>query len=514
VGGAHRKALHARLTKYVRQLVITEGRFAGQRMRVLGWQNNAYGAVVDHNTLAISMARGNGKTAWASALGCSALDPGGPLFLPRGEIVMVASSHGQARIAFRHVFYFMRPIIEAAPRDEWRVRDSTQLSQIEHRPSGTVLKALGSDPKRAHGLAPTLIIADEPAKWIGGGREMYVALDTSRGKQMFSKFVAIGTRPQEPEHWFSELLAATDPDTWAINHCAEKGEDDFAIATIKKANPSYHHMKDLRDVLKKDAERAKDGGSYLHAWRALRLNMGTPEVEELERLVALEDWEACTMPDPPKRAGPVFVGIDLGGGTSMSAVSFYWPECGRLEAYGAFPAHPGLAERGKQDFVGDRYVRMRERGELFIYPGMATNNIRFLEDMFNRIAEEQVGGIGADRYKDKDLKHVLLALGRNPDNDVEWRGVGHGPDGMADVGGFQREVLEGVLKTRESLILASAINDAVLHRHPNGYPTLDKRRFKGRIDVMQASVIAVGMGHRYRCPPEAANDYAPWKFVL
>ncbi|MCY3732880.1 MAG: hypothetical protein OXG42_01235, partial [Chloroflexi bacterium] len=138
----------------MRQLVITEGRYAGQRMRVLGWQNNAYGAVVDHNTLAISMARGNGKTAWASALGCSALDPEGPLFLPRGEIVMVASSHGQARIAFRHVYYFMRPIIEAAPRDEWRVRDSTQLSQIEHRPPVPVPQPPARAPKRARGPAP------------------------------------------------------------------------------------------------------------------------------------------------------------------------------------------------------------------------------------------------------------------------------------------------------------------------------------------------------------------------
>ena len=208
------------------------------------------------------------------------------------------------------------------------------------------------------------------------------------------------------------------------------------MQTIRKANPSYNHMKDLQGVLKKDAERAKKGGSRLHAWRALRLNMGTPEVNELERLVSLEDWEACIMPDPPQRAGPVFIGVDLGDGNSMSAVSFYWPESGRLEAYGAFPAHPGLAERGKRDFVGERYVRMRERGELFIYPGMATNNIRFLEDMFNRITEEQIGGIAADRYKDKDLKHVLLALGRDPEQEVEWRGVGHGPDGLADVTGL------------------------------------------------------------------------------
>ena len=507
MGRANQKALHTRLTDFMGTLVITEGAMEQRDhpMQVLPWQKKANRDVCENNIVAISMGRGNGKTSWASALSSACLHPEGPLFVPRGEIVLVASSLGQARIAFRHILYFMRPTINADKRN-WRVIDNSHQAQIEYKPTGTVLKALGSDPRRAHGLSPVLVLADEPAKWLGGGREMYAALATSRGKQESSKLVAIGTRPDGMDHWFSELLYQNRPGVAAINYSAEKGDDDFALKTIKKANPSYSLLAPLRQAIQDEATQAKDGGHALAQYRALRLNMGTPETTELERLVALEDWEACTTPDPPARGGPVFIGIDLGGGTSMSAVAFYWPETGRLEAYGAFPARPGLAERGKQDFVGNRYVMMLERSELLIYPGMATNNIRFLEDMFNRIKGEEIGGIGADRYKDKDLMHALLALGRDPD-EVEWRGVGHGPDGMADVTGFQREVLEGQLKTRPSLILASAINDAILHRHPNGYPTLDKRKHKARIDVMQASVIAGGMGHRYRCPAEAKVEY-------
>ena len=184
------------------RLTITEGRYAGQPMRVLPWQKDANKGIGLRNTVALSMSRGNGKTLYASALACSALHPEGPLYVPRGEVVLVASSLGQARIAFRHISFLLRPYIEAEPRN-WRVIDNSHQSQIEWKPGGTVLKALGSDARRAHGLAPTLIIADEPAKWLSGGREMYVALDTSRGKQEWSKLVAIGTRPDEADHWFS-----------------------------------------------------------------------------------------------------------------------------------------------------------------------------------------------------------------------------------------------------------------------------------------------------------------------
>ena len=54
---------------------------------------------------ALSVARGNGKTALLSGIACATLD--GPLMVPRGETVIVASSFEQARIAFEHVLSFV-----------------------------------------------------------------------------------------------------------------------------------------------------------------------------------------------------------------------------------------------------------------------------------------------------------------------------------------------------------------------------------------------------------------------
>ena len=111
---------------------------------------------------ALSVGRGNGKTALLSGIACATLD--GPLHVPRGEIVTVASSFEQARIAFEHVVAFMGD--KLADKRRWKVWDTAQQARIEDRETGARVRCIGNDPRRAHGLAPVLVLADEP----GAGR--------------------------------------------------------------------------------------------------------------------------------------------------------------------------------------------------------------------------------------------------------------------------------------------------------------------------------------------------------
>lgn len=491
-------------------LTVTQGRLRGEKLTVLDWEREFAEMVAEFSKVGLSMARGNGKSFIASALACSALVPTGALFQERGEIVAVASSMGQARIVFSHVVHFLQDVFEENKKD-WRINEHSHQLLIRHRPSGTELKAIGSDPRRAHGLAPTLVLADEPAQWISGGRKMYNALKTALGKQMNAKLVAIGTLPEDEGHWFTELLLSHADSTASMVYAAHKDDPLFNVKTYRKANPSYDHLPDLRQTIEAESKEAEAGGDDLADFKAFRLNMGTPEVTGKELIVSLANWRAVVKDIPPPRKGPVFVGIDLGGGTSMSAVAFYWPVSGLLEAYGAFPAEPGLLERGRKDKVEDRYVRMFKNGELFLYPGRATNNTKFLEEAFTLIEGEQVGdgdakGYIADSYKENDVKQALLELGKNPDTVVDWRRVGLGPHGGEDVRFFQREVLTGHLGLAQSLIIESAITEAVITRDRNGNATLNKIRHRGRIDVMQASILAVGAGRRWRVPIDTEGE--------
>lgn len=489
--------LYKNVISDIEGLTITQGRRRGEAFTVLDWQSQFVKGFCSHPISALSIARANGKTTFCAAIACSALC--GALHIPRGEIFLIASSLSQARIAFRHVKFFMRPVTSQEPK-RWRIIDNSQHAEMEDRETGTTLRCIGSDPDLAHGLAGSLYLLDEPAKWKGGGREMYVAVETSTGKQEDDRIIALGTRPKLLDHWFAEMLDTKKDNTYVQEYKAEKGDLEFEIETVLKANPSYHHNVDLQERIWEHVENARGGGMWRSSYRALRLNMGTAEVEDELPIVSVDDWDAISTPNPAPRQGQVCIGIDLGGGTSMSAIAVYWPVTGRLEVYGAFPASPNLRLRGLSDKVGERYLKMKARGELEVYPGKATNNVKFLTDVLEAVEAKKYGiiEIAADRYKPKDTEQALYAC--NIRKEVEWRVVGRGIDGSQDIDHFVKEVADAHLSIKPSLIMEHAILESRLHFDTNNNPALNKARQKGRNDPLQASVLAVGSGRRWRIP--------------
>ena len=96
------------LVAYLSRLIVTHRRLAGQPFRVLLWQRRFVCGTFRPGvqSAALTVARANGKTALVAGIAAATLD--GPLTVPRGETVMVASSFEQARIAFEHVSWATR----------------------------------------------------------------------------------------------------------------------------------------------------------------------------------------------------------------------------------------------------------------------------------------------------------------------------------------------------------------------------------------------------------------------
>ena len=494
-----------RIMKSMESRIVSEGRFAGKTFTLLEWQVQVVIGILEESVTGVSVARGNGKTTLFANLACEVLD--GELTIPRGQINATASSLDQGRTMFTHVLYFLDPERLATEKQNgkrrWRVIDNSHQCRIEDKRTGTILVVLGSDSRRAHSRAPSLILADEPAQWVRGGRKLYNALKTSMGKQPDSRLVALGTMPEDETHWFFRMMTNQLGGGAFHLYAADRADpdlDEFDERNWRMANPSYDFMEDLRKVIAKEADDARMGGEELASFRALRLNLGTPEIAANKPIVTVENWRAVTRDVAAPRSGPVAVGVDLGGGTSMTAIAFYWPESGRLETYGMLPAEPGLARKGKEDGVGIRYLEMEKRGELWIYPGVAPNNRLFLEDAFELIQGQELLSISADKYKETDLLQVMVDA--DIDTEIEWRRVGRGPEGGYDVRAFQNEVHEGHLSVERSLLLESAISESVIHRDENGNPALNKKRHKGRNDALQATILATGIGRRYRFPVE------------
>ncbi len=135
---------------------------AGEPLKLMAFQRRFIYGVMYHHESALTIARGNGKTTLTAALAAAAI--AGPLVVPRGQTVVVAASLGQAKLAFGHTKWFLRDIFRQEPK-LWRVIEHSHECRIENRETGAMMRAIGSDPRRAHGLAPVLVIADEPAQW-------------------------------------------------------------------------------------------------------------------------------------------------------------------------------------------------------------------------------------------------------------------------------------------------------------------------------------------------------------
>ena len=179
----------------------------------------------------------------------------------------------------------------------------------------------------------------------------------------------------------------------------------------------------------------------------------------------------------------------------MTAAAALWPGTGRLEAWGAFPAVPDLLARGEADAVGDAYRRMAERGELRTYAGRVTPVGEFLAARGGAAGRGAgAGGRGRPLPASQRSLQALEAAGvRWP---IQWRGQGASAkaDGSHDIRALQRFVLSQRLRCgREPAA-------GVCHQREQHTPRLRAaiRRWtraarKGRIDALQAAVIAAGL---------------------
>ena len=495
----------------------------GKPLALRPWERRFIRGILGAERAFLTVARSNGKSLLSAVIIVAALV--GPLKIKNGEIACVASSLGQARKVFRYVRWFLKPWFDSQGTGRlgrWRVIDNSHQLEIEDREDWVSFKALGSDPKRAHSMAPVVLVLDELAQWpVNNGPAMFSALASSGGKQEVMFLMALGTRPTDPAHIFSRMLKGGE-ETYVQVHACTKEDDDFSMTSLHKANPMAKFHPHLLQELLKQRKRARTDPQALAIWRSLHLNKGTSDVADTELLVDPDQWRACERRTLPPREGPLKVGIDIGGSSSMTCGAAYWPETGRFEARGAFPARPGLLQRGRKDFVGDRYVLLEERGEVRVYPGLVTPVSVFLKDFLRSVGLVQEGQgdpqrpedwqILADSYKDTDVLQALLALGFSPEEleqSLVFRRMGAGKEGSADIRAFQAEVLEAFVFTLPSLLMESAILDSTLKRDSNQNMYLDKSRAKARIDAAQAAVLAVGAGRRWRYPEVEDPDDDP-----
>ena len=373
--------------KKMRSYPVTQGFGVGSSLRVLPWERDLVRGILSARIAALSVARGAGKSAIIAAIGAAffehLVETG-----QRADVVCIASSFGQGKIIFDHSFSYLADKLQ--DRKVYRIRDTNTNSSFQHRESGASFRCISSDPKRAHGLAPFLLLCDEPSQWLNTrANAMWAALKTGLGKVPGSRAVCLGTRPKDETHFFARLL---DGGAGFIqNYSVSEEADPFARRNWHRANPSLKYFPALRAVYEEEAAEAKRDANELQSFRALRLNAGASDVLEAW-LLESTSWKRCES-RKAEPEGKYLLGLDLGGSASLSgATSLH--ENGVLDSFGVFPERPSLEHRGQSDGVGDLYTRAARQGELFC-AGEYVADVGFLLDT----AVERWGGLPRRDYR-------------------------------------------------------------------------------------------------------------------
>ena len=503
---AERAILYEEVVQFIESLVITQGEGIGENFVLLPWQKEFLWELLakDARKAALSMARRNGKTAFIAAVAVCGIV--GPLAQSGGEVVAVAASFDQATIIFDHMLGFLLPWTHDEDGNqnykEWSITNTTTKAECRYKTERIKAKVRACNARTAHGIAPSMLLLDEPAQWLPSiARKMLAALGTSMGKVKDAKMIALGTRPDDviqDGHWFQEWLDGLADVVFC--YAGDEEEDDpLDWATVEKANPSLYYFPELVRVIKAEMKEAEESSESLQTFKALVLNMGVSDTH-ISMLVTAEDYRACETDFAPARDGPMIWGIDVGQNEAMSAITAHWPQTGWTEPFAAFPRVPDLLKRGLKDGVSTLYTDMAARGELYQFGNRAVDYKELIQFAYEKWGLPDV--IVGDGFQNSEVLDALIASGI-PETAYNLRRQGF-KDGAEDVKRFRRSVVEGLAKWHPSLLLRSAVGGARVKVDSVGNAKIAKygdgteRSKTHRDDSAVATVCAIAEGDRWR----------------
>ncbi len=488
--------------RFLESLEIPQGPKAGQRLKLAPFQRQfVKGSLAEGvNTGVLSIGRGNAKTAVSAGLALAEL-LGVLGEQPAREAIIAARVRDQARIAWDFAAQFALGLPEEIQK-RLTFRRSPRLEiEFEDERGSHFLRAIAADGKSALGGAPTLVLMDERGHWQAGkGDDLEHALLSGLGKRG-GRALIISTSAADDAHPFSKWIDEPLPGAYVQEHRPPPGLPADDRESLLIANPGARHgIGSDMAWLEAQARRAiARGGSALSTFRLYNRNERISG-ETRDLLITVDEWMACEIAELPARSGPCVIGVDLGGSASMSAAAFYWPETGRLEALGTFPASPSLADRGASDGVSGRYEEMRDRGELSTLGDKTVPVAPWLAEVLRHVDGQPIGALVADRYKQAELGEAMQRAGVSAP--VIWRGQGF-RDGGEDAERFRRAAFDGQIRAAPSLLLRSAFADTVCLRDPANNIKIAKARSTGRIDAAAATVLAVAEGARQLARPSS-----------
>ena len=453
-------------------------------------------------TSALSLPRGEGKSALAAYILTRCLTPGDDLFEEGVEYLLCAASLEQARNVYRPIR------AELEPTGEYRFIDSVTRLGITHKGSNTKLRVMSSNAKTAFGIVGTpLLVADEPGAWeIVGGGLLHDAITTAQGKPLSSlRVIYIGTLAPlaSPGHWWYDLVDAGTQGSTYVQKLVGDAETWDMWPTIKKANPLKSRYAESRAVLLEERDAARRDSRLKARFLSYRLNV--PTQDERGMLLTVDDWQLVEGRPVGLPAGRPIIGVDLGGGRAWSAAVAIW-ESGRMEAIACAPGIPSIEDQERRDNVpSGTYTKLQSIGALSVTQGLRVQPPSALwEAICNRWGVPVK--IVCDRFRLAELQDAVNGACKIEPRVTQWS------SSSADIRAIRKICRDGPLSVdpgSRSLLVVS-MGAAYVQNDNAGNSRLIKKSSdnKARDDVAAAATLAAGAFERASSAPVRELKYA------
>lgn len=364
-----------------------------------------------------SMARQNGKTFENGIMGTYIAGFGGYAY---GKLFTVATKKRQARLAWEEMSKFIT--IDPELGEIFKVKD--YKSTIEALETYCTIEALSKEAGLDDGFRSIFSSIDELHQHkdnkiykalYNGTRtlpETLVSMITTRGDKLNSFC-------KEMDDYAIKVLRglATAEDFFIDIYCLDPSDDIWDPTNWVKSNPFISTDPEKFEVLKTDAQTAKDmGGSDLRDFLTKALNMWVENTDD--QFINVEKWKKCgterTLEDFKNRK--CWVGLDLSSGGDLTTIALEFPEDNdRYYFYShSFMPRGRLEEHIETDLAPYDLWESMELVTVTGGSGDFKNDYKFIVSHLKKLQEEYnltFLGIGIDPHNADGILSDLEAFG-------------------------------------------------------------------------------------------------------
>jgi phage terminase large subunit-like protein len=513
----HRKARH--ILAYVQLLSFVEGTVAGTPIRLSDWQAFilacAYGWVDKqddtlrrYTRIICQVARKNSKSTLLATLSIYEL-----VYGPTGsQIVSMATQREQSKL----VWSMAKRMIE---RSDSRLTADVNIttSAISNREKWNRYTPLSKESKRLDGLNIRLAIADESAAI--SDPNLFEVITSSMGSQKSPQFWHITTAQAgaESNYYFSQLDYAKkvlegiikDERILCMAYALDADDEWDDETKWVKANPNLGKSVSL-EFLREECAIAKEIPSARANFFIKYLNKF---ISTSTSWIELEKWNKNIV-EELKTDLPMYVGLDLGSTSDLTAVSQVWAEDG-VFYFSAKCFVPEEAFKSAPKHVRQIYDIGVENGTLIVTEGEVADHKVIREHIESLNKDFDLREVAFDSWNASQITSLLQEAGLNM---VKYS------QGMSSMSPAAKDaemmIKSATLKHLDDPFLAWQVSNCDVYSDINGNIKVRKGSDPAlKVDAIIAMIMAIGRatahGAHHKKPsfnfffvgPESNNDF-------